>query len=305
MPAKPAGGSLHRSSAATHVLPSPVPAMTEPSADLAAHREWLIGRTAHVARGTIVDLGCGRGGDLRLLAERHRSADVRLVGLDVSADAVATAEQALAGDPRIYVRRASLEGRLPLDDASVDLAYSHNVVECLASADDFAREVVRVLRPGGQVVVGHWDWDTQIFDGRDKALVRRLVAAYADWQQAWMAHADGWMGRRLRGIFDATGALDGEVQARVLLNTTFSPGHFGYENAQALGALVRRGLASPTEWARFLQEQEDLAREGRYVYGITGFAYVGRRRAGERVAAADGAAHASSHPKAPPTLPRS
>lgn len=51
------------------------------------------------------------------------------------------------------------------------------------------REAVRVLRRGGQLVVGHWDWDSQLFDGSDWALVRRLVHASADWQQAWMAHA--------------------------------------------------------------------------------------------------------------------
>lgn len=169
----------------------------------------------------------------------------------------------------------------------VDLGYSHNVLECLASPDGVAREVVRVLRPGGQVVVGHWDWDTQLFDSRDKAVVRRLVAAYADWQQAWMAHADGWMGRRLRGIFDATGALDGVMHARVLTNATYTPGHFGYENAQAFGALVRRGLASAEDREVFLQAQTDLAGAGRYFYGITGFAYVGRRLGAERIVAAD------------------
>jgi SAM-dependent methyltransferase len=251
--------------------------MPQSPTDRADHREWLVGLTEPVEHGLIVDLGCGRGDDLTLLASRHRGADVRLVGVDSSAVSIAAAAAALEGDKRVSVTCASLDGRLPFDDASVETVYSHNLLECLSDPDGFAREVVRVLRPGGRLVVGHWDWDSQLFDGVDKTLVRRLVHAYADWQQAWMAHADGWMGRRLSGVFRSAGLVDGTVHARVLTNTTYEPGWFGYENAQALGALARRGLVPADDYARFLAEQSALAAAGRFFYSLTGFAYTGRR----------------------------
>ena len=203
---------------------------------------------------------------------------MRFVGIDAAAGAVAAASETMAAEARASVRCAPLDGPLPFDDRSIDLLYSHNLLECLSDPAAFAHEAVRVLRPGGRLVVGHWDWDSQLFDGSDKALVRRLVHAYADWQQAWMAHADGWMGRRLRGIFHATGAFDGEVHARVLTNTAFEAPWFGHENARAMGALVRRGMVTAEDYARFLREQEELAAAGRYFYAITGFAYVGVRR---------------------------
>ena len=259
--------------------------MTTIPADRAAHRAWLVALTDVPAGGTVVDLGCGRGEDLVLLAGRHPTA-ARLVGLDASAPGLAAAA-GVAADPRISLRQASLDGRLPLDDASVDLVYSHNLVECLPDADGFAREVARVLRPGGQAVVAHWDWDSQTFDGTDKPRVRRLVHAYCDWQQAWMAHADGWMGRRLRGVFDATGCFSGAVHARVLTNTAFDAPWFGHENAHAMRSLVERGLAAPEDCDAFLREQAELQARGRYFYGITGYAYVGRRAAGRRGIAVD------------------
>lgn len=246
--------------------------------DRAAHRAWLVSLAAPLERGLVVDLGCGRGEELRLLTGRHAGPDVRLVGVDVAPAAIETAAAACAADPRIALRCAPLDGRLPFDDASVDVVHSHNLLECFPDPDHFAREVARILRPGGQVVIGHWDWDSQLFDGPDRALVRRLVAAYADWQQGWMAHADGWMGRRLWGVFHASGSFDGEVQARVLTNTVFAPPWFGHENAHAFGALVRRGLATAEDHAHFLAQQGELAAAGRYCYAITGFAYVGRRR---------------------------
>ena len=253
--------------------------MTQPLSDRATQRAWLVGLTGELAHGVVVDLGCGRGEDLRLLAARHGGAGVRLVGLDASADAIAAASAILSAEPRVVLSCAALGGRLPIDDASVAVLYSHNLLECLPDRAEFAREVARVMEPGGRVVVGHWDWDSQLFDGTEKALVRKLVHAYADWQQAWMAHADGWMGRRLWGAFHASGAFEGAVHARVLTNTEYRPGCFGYENAQAFRGLARRGLMPAEDVERFLADQAALASAGQYFYSITGFAYVGTRAA--------------------------
>jgi SAM-dependent methyltransferase len=252
--------------------------VTSTAPDRAAHRAWLAGLTVLPSGGTAVDLGCGRGEDLSVLAERHREAS-RLVGMDASAAALAAAVAGTA-DTRITFEHAVLDGRLPFDDGAVDLVYSHNLLECLADPRGFAQEVARILSPAGQAVVAHWDWDTQVFDGHDKARVRRLVSAFADWQQGWMAHADGWMGRRLRGVFHPVAGLAGTIHARVLTNTAFEAPAFGYENAQALRALVRRGLATSEDCEEFLTEQAALHARGQYFYSITGYAYVGRRTAG-------------------------
>ena len=248
------------------------------SSDRAAHRAWLVDLTGELRTGIIADIGCGRGEDLSLLATRHRAADVRLIGVDGSAAAVAAASTALSSEPRASVQCADLSEHLPFDDSSIDILYSHNVLECWPDAATFVSEAVRVLRPGGRLVVGHWDWDSQMFDGSDKALVRRLVHTFADRQQAWMAHADGWMGRRLWGVFSGSGLFDGTVHSRVLTNTTYEPGHFGYENAQAFAGLARRGLITNEDYERFAEEQVALAASGRYFYSIAGFAYVGVTR---------------------------
>ena len=253
--------------------------MSEPPPDRAAHRAWLVSLTRLPDGGAAVDLGCGRGDDLCMLASRHRDADARLSGVDASEESLARAAAAAAADSRLSVQQADLAAPLPFADAAFELVYSHNVVECLADPARFALEIARILRPGGQVVVGHWDWDSQLFDGSDKAVVRRLVTAYADWQQAWMAHADGWMGRRLWGIFNATGRFTGTIHARVLTNTVYAPPWFGHQNAQAFRSLVARGLASAQDVDRFERDQAERHARGQYLYGITGFAYVGYRTA--------------------------
>ena len=248
--------------------------------DRAAHHAWLVSLTALPNAGVIADLGCGRGDDLRLLAARYPGVGVRLIGVDISDAAEEGVTVAAAVDDRISFRRSRLDGMLPFEDASLDLVFSHNLVECLPDPGAFAHEVARVLRPGGQAVIAHWDWDSQLFDGTDKRVVRRLVAAYADWQQAWMDHADGWMGRRLWGVFNATRRFDGAIHARALINTAYEPPWFGYANAAALASLVKRGLASADDHDVFMRDQEALYAEGRYFYSITGYAFAGVLRSG-------------------------
>ncbi|HEY0015246.1 MAG TPA: methyltransferase domain-containing protein [Longimicrobium sp.] len=245
--------------------------------DLREHRDWLLSFVHLPPGGTVADLGCGNGGDLLALAHRHPDPAARFIGIDAAETGVATALERAADDPRISVRRHRLAGRVPLDDGSVDAVYSHNLLECIEDRAGFAREVGRILRPGGVAVIAHWDFDSQIIDGTDRAAIRRLVHAFADWRQPWMEHADGWMGRRLWGVFAPTGLFEGTVHARVLTNTRYAPPWYGHARVQDFGSLVKRGLASKDDVRRVTADLEALDAAGRYFYGITGYAYVGRR----------------------------
>ena len=55
--------------------------------------------------------------------------------------------------PAVRCHAVDLDGGLPLPDASVDLAYSVEVLEHLEDQFAFLREVHRVLRPGGRFIV--------------------------------------------------------------------------------------------------------------------------------------------------------
>ncbi|WP_420125931.1 methyltransferase domain-containing protein [Longimicrobium sp.] len=251
--------------------------------DLREHRDWLLSFIDLPPGGTFVDLGCGSGGDLAALAARHPDPAARFIGIDAAETGVAAAAARSAHDPRISIRQHRLVGgQVPLDDGGVDAVYSHNLLECIGDRDAFVREVARVLRPGGVAVMAHWDFDSQTLDGTDRAAIRRLVHAFADWKQPWMEHADGWMGRRLWGTFAPSGLFDGAVHARVLTNTVFAAPWYGHARVQDFGSLVKRGLASEDDYRRVIADLEALDREGRYFYGITGYVYVGRRRAAAR-----------------------
>jgi SAM-dependent methyltransferase len=59
----------------------------------------------------------------------------------------------LASERGVEVRAADLNESLPYDDETIDIVCSNQVIEHLAEADNFVREIFRVLRPGGYAVV--------------------------------------------------------------------------------------------------------------------------------------------------------
>lgn len=98
---------------------------------------------AMLAGCQVLEAGCGRR--TRLAERRDRIA--RLVGIDV--DPVACAENT-ALDEFIV---ADLCGPLPLPTGSFDLVYANFVVEHLARPSVAFRELRRVLRPGGSLIL--------------------------------------------------------------------------------------------------------------------------------------------------------
>jgi len=245
-------------------------------ADGLALREWLGGLLDWRWANAVLDLGCGDGGDLQRMASLAPEA-ARLVGVDSSAKAIETARAATVEKARFAWHQSDVSHGLPFADGEFDALFSRNLLECVPDKAALLGEMARVLRPGGSVICAHWDWDTQTLDGADKARVRRIVQAFSDWQQAWMAASDGWMGRRLWPTFQGSSLFAGRIETYTLTNTVYAPGWFGYEQVGAFGALARRGLVSPDDYARFQDDIAAQAKRGEYFYSITLYVYVGQK----------------------------
>jgi hypothetical protein len=185
----------------------------------------LILDSLDVAAGeAIADLGCGYGPALRAL--RSREPDLRLIGLDASANAVDAVKSTLAG---VRAEVVDLNAPLPLQDGSLDGVLSHNVLECLDDPLLVMNEADRVLRPGGRAVWSHTDFDGIVVSGPDRLLTRKVLHAYSDHTPPWTPTADGQMGRQLPGlarrsrleVVDVTvhlttsAELDGDARARI------------------------------------------------------------------------------------------
>jgi 2-polyprenyl-6-hydroxyphenyl methylase/3-demethylubiquinone-9 3-methyltransferase len=94
---------------------------------------------------TIVDIGCGGG----LLAEELARLGANVIGVDPAESSLCTARDhaRLAGLEIDY--RAGVGERLPLEDASVDIACCVDVLEHVDDLGAVISETARVLKPGG------------------------------------------------------------------------------------------------------------------------------------------------------------
>jgi SAM-dependent methyltransferase len=91
----------------------------------------------------IIDCGCGTGHNIRLVLEPYG----RVMGFDLDEGGVAMSRKLGASVVRADAAHA------PFASESFDIATSFDVMQCLKPDADVVREMARLVRPGGAVVV--------------------------------------------------------------------------------------------------------------------------------------------------------
>jgi len=102
---------------------------------------------------TVLDLGSGGGADV-LISARRVSPNGKAIGLDMTDEMLelARANAAHAGVGNVEFVKGYIED-VPLDTGTVDVVISNCVINLAADKTKVAREVARVLKPGGRFAV--------------------------------------------------------------------------------------------------------------------------------------------------------
>jgi 2-polyprenyl-3-methyl-5-hydroxy-6-metoxy-1,4-benzoquinol methylase len=107
-------------------------------------RNWRINAVKrHIgSQKAVCDLGCGKEGIfLRKISGIIKSG----VGFDMEVNE--------RQEGNIVIREANLDNGVPLDDNSQDCVTSLAVIEHIDRHEDFAREIFRILKPGGRCIL--------------------------------------------------------------------------------------------------------------------------------------------------------
>lgn len=221
----------------------------------------LLGPTAG---GTYLDVGSGSGDDALALAA---ASSVRVVGVDSSETMVAEAgkrglEEALVADAHA----------LPFQDASFDGCWADRVFQHLADPEQALVELVRVMKPGGRIVVADPDYDTQVVDVPDRELARRIFRFRAD-----HLLRNGTLAHRMGGLFTEAGLIGVTVEAVtvVLRDPT------ALDNAMGLRSWARtaheRGLGTAADADAWERQLDESIASGRFLYSFAIFLTAGTK----------------------------
>jgi ubiquinone/menaquinone biosynthesis C-methylase UbiE len=216
----------------------------------------------------LLDVGCGTGDDVRTLAQvvgpRGRS-----VGVDASAVMIAEAQRrhATTGLPVAFA--VGNAQHLDFADATFDRCRAERLLMHLDHPEHAVAEMMRVVRPGGKVVVFDMDWGMIFVDSPYQDTTRTILQAFSD----GMRH--GWIGRSLPRLFQAAGLADITcVPHTVHLDYAFAHRLFDGH----LTTLQATGVISPDELTRWWQHLTQAEAAGQFHAGQLGFVVSGRKR---------------------------
>ena len=195
----------------------------------------------------VLDIGCGPG----YLCAQMAEAGASVVGLDPSPSMLTLAER--RGEGVELVRGDALS--LPFEDASFDAAVSTQVYEYVEDISGALREVRRVLRDGGRLLVLDTDWDSIVWRSSDDARMERVL-------RAWEEHlAYPRLPRDLPSLLRETGFTPRPTEIVPVLNVGYARDTY---SAQVLGMIAefvsgRQGISSDeaTAWRDDLRSLGD------------------------------------------------
>lgn len=118
----------------------------------------------------VLEVGCGRGAGAAFVLDRLGARTV--TGVDLSARAIARCR---AAHPRVTFAAADAE-RLPFADAAFDAVVNVESSHCYPSVPRFLAEVVRVLRPGGVLLLADFRHTVLPADAQDALVPQEDVA---------------------------------------------------------------------------------------------------------------------------------
>ncbi|MEA5595606.1 methyltransferase domain-containing protein [Rivularia sp. UHCC 0363] len=181
---------------------------------------------------TVLDVGCGIGGSSRILAKDY---GFDVTGVTISPQQVKRATELTSEgvNAKFLVDDAMA---LSFPDASFDVVWSIEAGPHMPDKAVFAKELMRVIKPGGLLVVADWNQrdDRQIpLNFWEKPVMQQLLD---QWSHPAFSSIEGFS-----ELLEATGFVEGEVTTADWTQETL-PSWFD---------TIWQGIIKPQGWMRF------------------------------------------------------
>ncbi len=217
--------------------------------------------------GHILDVGCGLGHEVQRLAQRVGQSG-RVVGIDEGESMIAEAKRRVARlslPIDFYVGDAQ---QLDFDDRSFDLCRAERVIEYVEEPQQMLEEMVRVVRPGGSIIIFDFDKDGMLVDAPDRELMRHIKRVIFD------SVPNGGIGSQLPRLYRQL-----ELQNIQIVPQVFMDPYFLWERLVrgTLDQAVEAGEISASEVETWWRDLEKTNQAEHFFGAHLGFIVSGQR----------------------------
>lgn len=208
----------------------------------------------------LLDLGCGAGDDARNLARQVGERGF-VVGLDASWRMVSEARQRGADDGApSYCQGDAVQ--LPFSGATFHGCRCERVLQHLGDPAAALRELIRVTRPGGRIVVVEPDYGTLTIHGADSGVSAAIGA------ERVQHFRSGRIGHELPSLLRALRLTIRDLKIITQVNQEFHPETRAMLRRRYADPAVAAGTISSAEAERWLSDLESAGASGRYRHAI-------------------------------------
>lgn len=217
----------------------------------------------------VLDIGCGTGGAARALAHQVKGIN-RVIGVDNSRLMIEVAQKRAAGLNLPIEYQVMDAHHLRFDDDTFDGCYSLGVFEIIKVPRQVLAEMIRVLRPGGRLVINTTDTDARMIDATDREVTRKIIHYVSDYEM------NGWIGRQLPGYCHEMGLTDIKVETRSWVITNYERWAESAWRGYAERAHTH-GVISATQLADWFRDLEARHQAGRFFATTTFFSISAKK----------------------------
>lgn len=215
---------------------------------------WNALQIAETSR--ILDVACGVGFDVIELARRFPRA--RICGLDPSRGFLELARERARGlENALFVGGDSR--RLPFADGWFDGVRIDRSLQHISAPFEALREMARVARSGGKIVVAEPDWGTFFVYNGDLDVGARICGL---WRKSF---ANPYIGREIGVLLQRCGVADIDCRAHPLVVRSLDAADIIFDLARVTDNCVAAGVLTREEAQNWRRATETACRRGTFL----------------------------------------
>ena len=216
----------------------------------------------------VLDVGCGPGDDARRLAELVGSNGF-VMGVDSSKSMVEEARRRGGALGRRVEFAVADAQRLPMDDGMFDACRAERVLQHVEVPSLALSQMIRVVKPGGRVMVADADHGMAAINASDRATTASILATFQ------RNLRNPWIGRQLPGLFRVAGLKEVETRIVPLSFTDFGVANTLVDFEGLARQATQEGVVAAAAASQWLLDLETLAKSGAFLLVLMGFLVAG------------------------------